>query len=231
MEAMTAVVYRPESLISNTKETRNYLSSKHCAASVKDDNQEDIISSTLMACLKQGLSNKTHVTALCDGAKNCWNIISAITPLCASMTCILDWFHITMKMQNMAFPEPLKIKFMRVKWHLWRGNSERALVRITQLKESVQAKSEKDKLDKFQTYIENNVHRIVDYRARQKNGLIFTSHMAESTVESLINRRCKGQQHMLWSREGLEPILQIRAALGSQGEWGKLWRTAVLNAA
>ncbi|NRD72901.1 hypothetical protein HQQ94_06540 [Shewanella sp. VB17] len=58
MEAMTAVVYRPESLLSNTKEIRNYLSSKHCAASVKDDNQEDIISPTLMACLKQGLSTK-----------------------------------------------------------------------------------------------------------------------------------------------------------------------------
>ena len=55
-------------------------------------------------------------------------------------------------------------------------------------------------------YIKNNMDEIVDYRARQKMGLVFTSNMAESTVESLINQRCKGQQHMRWSREGLNPV-------------------------
>ena len=64
-----------------------------------------------------------------------------------------------------------------------------------------------------------------------KNGLVFTSNLAESTVESLINRRCKGQQHMRWSREGLDPLLQIRAALNSKGEWESKWMTAILNAA
>ena len=71
---------------------------------------------------------------------------------------------------------------------------------------------------------------IVDYRNRMKNGLVFTSNLAESTVESLINRRCKGQQHMRWSREGLDPLLQIRAALNSKGEWDSKWKTAILNA-
>jgi hypothetical protein len=36
---------------------------------------------------------------------------------------------------------------------------------------------------------------------------------------------------MRWTRDGLEPILQIRAALSSQDEWNNIWRTAVLNAA
>ena len=84
---------------------------------------------------------------------------------------------------------------------------------------------------KFETYIHNNQDKIVDYRNRQKNNLIFTSNLVESTVESLINRRCKGQKHMRWTREGLEPILQIRAALNSHGEWSDIWKTAVLNAA
>lgn len=33
--------------------------------------------------------------------------------------------------------------------------------------------------------------------------------MAECTVKSLINQRCKGKQHMRWTREGVHSILQI----------------------
>tara|TARA_B110000908_G_C10051203_1_gene356265 strand:- start:595 stop:705 length:111 start_codon:yes stop_codon:yes gene_type:complete len=35
---------------------------------------------------------------------------------------------------------------------------------------------------------------------------------------------------MRWSREGLNPLLQIRAALKSKGVWENKWKTAVLNA-
>ena len=77
-------------------------------------------------------------------------------------------------------------------------------------------------------YVENNRDRIVNYRERQKNGKVFTSNLAESTVESLINQRCKGQQHMLWSREGLNPILQLRAKIHSN-DWDNKWKTVVLN--
>ena len=60
-EAMVSVVYRPESIETNKKGTRNYLTSKNCAASIKNDNQAQIISSTIIAALKQGLSDKTHI--------------------------------------------------------------------------------------------------------------------------------------------------------------------------
>ncbi len=86
-----------------------------------------------------------------------------------------------------------------------------------------------ERLKKLKTYIANNKTKIVNYRERQKNGLVFTSNLAESTVESLINQRCKGQQHMHWSREGLDPLLQLRAAIGSN-DWDKIWKTAVMNA-
>ena len=79
-------------------------------------------------------------------------------------------------------------------------------------------------------HIENNKNKITDYRQRKKGGLVFTSNLAESTVESLINKRCKGQQHMRWSREGLNPLLQLRAAIHSN-EWTEKWRSAVLSAA
>lgn len=231
MEALASVIYRPEAIQANSKDTRNHLTSKNCAASILDDNQEQFISSTIIAALKQGLGSKTHVTALCDGAQNCWNVVEAIRPLCGSMTCILDWFHISMKMKNIALPESLKPKFLRIKWHLWRGNVESALLRLSQLAQEASTDKAIDKINKFITYITNNRNRIVDYRDRKKSGSIFTSNLAESTVESLINRRCKGQQHMRWSRDGLDPLLQIRAALNSKGEWENKWRTAILNAA
>ena len=40
-------------------------------------------------------------------------------------------------------------------------------------------------------------------------------------VESLINKRCKGQQHMRWSREGLHALLQLRAAVNSN-DWNDI---------
>jgi hypothetical protein len=214
--------------VSNDKGTRNTLTSKHCAASALDDGQKQMINNTIVAALKQGLSPKTKVTALCDGADNCWQIVDALKPLCASITRILDWFHLSMKIQNISLPEDLKPKLIRIKWHLWRGKTDNALVRLDELI-AMSTSTLKPRIEKLKTYIKNNAVKIVDYRQRQKNGLVFTSNLAESTVESLINQRCKGQQHMRWSREGLDPLLQLRAAIGSN-DWDKIWKTAVMNA-
>ena len=92
-----------------------------------------MINNTIVAALKQGLSPQTKVTALCDGACNCWKIVEAFTPLCASVTHILDWFHLSMKIQNIALPEDLKPKLVRIQWHLWRGKTDNALKRLDSL--------------------------------------------------------------------------------------------------
>ena len=130
---MTAVVYRPEALVSNDKGTRNTLTSKHCAASALDDGHQQMINNTIVAALKQGLSPKTNVTALCDGAENCWQLVDALTPLCASITRILEWFHLSMKIQNTGLQEELKSKLIRIKWHLWLGKTDNALIRLDEL--------------------------------------------------------------------------------------------------
>ena len=75
--------------------------------------------------------------------------------------------------------------------------------------------------------ITNNKQYIISYEHRHKNGLVFTSNVAESKVESLINQRCKCQQHMVLSREGVQPLLQIRAAMYSK-EWNQRWEHTVL---
>ena len=231
MEAMTSVVYAPDAIKPNKKNTYNHIESKNCAASICDDKQEQMICSTIIAALKQGLGKNTHVTALCDGAANCWNVAEALGPLSGSITYILDWFHVAMKIENISLPEQLEQELLRVKWFLWRGQVDEALERLNQLKILAEEEKHIDRINKLYNYIENNRTKIVNYEERQKSGLIFTSNLAESTVESLINRRCKGHQHMRWSREGLNPLLQIRAALYSKGEWRNKWQTAVLNAA
>jgi hypothetical protein len=226
-EVMTAAIYKPSSVIPNKKNTRNRIESKHCAASAMSDSQEQMKKRTIVAALKQGINPSTKITALCDGADNCWSIIDALEPLSSSIDRILDWFHLAMKIQNIALPERLKTKLIRIKWHLWRGRCDRAIIRLNEL---VIQCSEKpaERLNKLIKYIENNESKIINYRERHKLGLPFTSNLAESTVESLINQRCKGQQHMRWSRDGLDPILQIRSAIASK-DWEQNWETVIAS--
>ena len=64
-------------------------------------------------------------------------------------------------------------------------------------------KKENPKLTKLKNYIVNNKDYIVDYDWRKNKNLAFTRNMAESTVESLINQRCKGHQHMRWTNPNI----------------------------
>jgi len=169
-----------------------------------------------------------YSTLLCDGAANCWKVVDALKPLCKEVHCILDWFHIAMKIQNISIPKTHKDKLEKVKWHLWRGNTDGAITRLDDLISSDKLQKSVAKLIQFKKYIQNNLKRIVNYLKRKESGLVFTSNLAESTVESLINRRCKGQQHMRWSRDGLNPILQLRTKLHTD-DWNNKWRTVVMN--
>lgn len=144
------------------------------------------------------------------------------------MTEILDWFHLAMKIKNIALPTDYKDRLVRIKWHLWRGRVDRARIRLLELIDLVSGEY-RNRLEKLLLYITNNEGKIVNYRDRKAQGLVFTSNLAESTVESLINQRCKGHQHMRWSRDGLNPLLQLRAAIASN-DWNSRWKTAVLNA-
>lgn len=53
-------------------------------------------------------------------------------------------------------------------------------------------------------------------------GLVFTSNIAECSVNTLINERQKGKQKMLWSRDGAHNILQIRSSVFSKS-WNDDW--------
>jgi len=54
-------------------------------------------------------------------------------------------------------------------------------------------------INKTITYLENNKEFIVNYKQRKEEGLIYTSSIAESTVEHRINERMKRKQKMQWT--------------------------------
>lgn len=238
IEAMTAVIYRPDAIEyrsqptseidDNQPEPRGSITHKYCAASALADGQKTLHRQTLAAAKNAGMMSNTRLTAVCDGAENCWSVVDVLRPGCGEVTAVLDWFHISMKFQNARTGnQALNERLMSAKWLLWHGKSDEALQRLEALQvEPRLTKKVREKLKKLQQYLQNNKSYLVSYAQRKAAGLVLTSQMAESTVESLINQRCKGKQHMRWSREGAQAVLSVRAAVWSNS-WPELWESWV----
>jgi len=228
-EAMIANVYRPENIEVIDKNHRN-ITNKTTIASAKNDGQVTMKLLFKNACKMQGVNNETKVTCLADGAKNCWSIASSIKDDCAEILYILDWFHISMKFKNnsSAVTEEYRELYDKVKWLLWHGNAKEAIERLERLCQKIDDKKSKDKLLKLLQYIVNNKGNIVNYESRMSNNLPFTSNVAESTVNNLINVRQKNKQRMTWSREGSHSVLQIRSSIYSKS-WSNDWEVVEEN--
>ena len=98
-EEMTATVFRPEDLVVKAN-GRKEIKEKISVASAKKDAQQCIEKLTKNACLRSGMTEETKITALTDGAKNCWSIISSLSGSCDQIIKILDWFHIGKRFKN-----------------------------------------------------------------------------------------------------------------------------------
>lgn len=230
IEVMSAKIYRPESVVLVT-ENRSKINSKSCAASAKYDKQSSMKKYVKTAAKYQGLSPKTHVTGLADGAKNCWGIIESLEKECGKLECILDWFHIAKKYEPAikSAPKEIALLLKKSKTHLWEGNAKNGLELLEQLKASLEAGDLKSKVNGIYTYINSNKEYIVNYNKKAKNEKPYTSQVAESTIEHLINDRHKRNQKMQWSRTGAHNVLQIRASMAS-GRWDQEWQDAIFEA-
>jgi hypothetical protein len=234
-EALASIVYSPENVIyqggkpDNKEPSRGEIISRHCAASALDDDLATIRRQTLMAALKQGMTPETNVTALCDGASNCWNVIRELEGRCRSVEKILDWFHVAKRFQNVSLPEYLVERFDHIKWCIWHGQSEKGLGRFDEIINKTHPGKVKTRLIKLKRYLENNKGFLVNYEERYSAGRFISSSIAESTIETLINRRCKRKQHINWSRKGVHPLLQVRASCASN-DWRCYGSAYVFNA-
>jgi hypothetical protein len=233
-EVMIGKIYKPTNVVQVDKHHTKIVA-KHCAASAKYDKQKTMINDFAIAAKKEGIDkDKTEVIALADGAKNCWNILKSLIPLCLVLICILDWFHVGKYIERVKKSIPTKVDELDlIKKELWAGNINQSLSKIKFLKTTIDNEKHKKTIQNFYDYIETNKTHIVDYSARQKAGQIYTSHVAESTVEHLINERCKRKQKMQWSRDGIHSVIQIRSSTASL-EWESDWLnivTPILNVA
>jgi hypothetical protein len=228
-EAMSAKIYRPESVIEIT-ETRSEITDRICVASAKDDRQSSMKAYVLMAAKCQGLTKETQVIGLADGAKNCWGILRSVEKHSASLLCILDWFHIAKKFEPVKRCMGERSKLLdEIKNLVWKGNIELALNDLQTLKTKTVDAKEKSKINGIYIYLKRNKEQIINYNERAKNNSIYTSQVAESTVEHLINDRHKRNQKMQWTREGAHNVLQIRAAIASN-RWDSSWQDTVFEA-
>ena len=223
-EAMVAKVYSPGNVITVGPKKRPVITAKHCAGSAKKDHQTTMKERTLEACKLEGLNAKTVILALSDGAKNCWNIINSLTSSCAKIIGILDWFHITKYITTVKnlLPSTHVAIIGVIKDKLWHGLHEEAQQLLLSLKKELTDEKHIKKIENFSTYISDNIDYIVDYNDRHQTGLLYTSSVAESTVEHYASARFKKSQKMQWNRINAHGVLQIRASVIS-GDWEVLW--------
>src|SRR5215467_10495742 len=145
------------------------------------------------AANKQGLSQATTVTALADGAQNCWSVLAAIQRECATFECILDWFHIAQKFQQVknALGEVLAASLESAKWKLWHSHADDALTKLAVLRDHVPDEGQRSKLTGLYEYLHRNQAYLVNYDTRAQADKTYTSQVAESHIDTLINARHK----------------------------------------
>jgi hypothetical protein len=223
-EAMVATIFKHQSY-RKISDQRRVVDDKHIAASSLKDNGDVMNQLTLKAAQKEGLTASTEITAFCDGAANCWNIVDSLANHCKSVTKILDWFHIRQAYDRAIISLPEYREELRSsKYKVWHGKSNegitklQALVQIMESTEYAEAKVEK--VVSITTYLANNKDKLVNYMTRKTNKLPYTSNVAEATVESQINIRFKRKQKMQWNRENAHNVLQLRTTIASN-EWAK----------
>jgi hypothetical protein len=223
-EELISTAFKPEDLVAVTK-NRNEIKNKICVGSAKSDKQVTIKQLTLNACKKLGMTTDTEITALTDGANNCWSVVNSLTSYCESIITILDWFHIGkhFKSRESKIPDLLKGKYNKAKWHLFHGHPKSGLVRLKQVKNEADDPATDEVIDWLINYIGNNTEHIVDYHNRKLKKLSYTSQLAETSVNSVINSRQKNKK-MRWTREGAHNILQIRTSRYSE-TWDSDWCT------
>ena len=229
-EALAAIVYQPESLKEVDQHHREIIN-KSCVLSAKDDKLETMKRYVLNAACQQGMNQDTVVTALADGAKNCWSVITSLNPYCQRLEPILDWFHIAKKFQTVknALGDSFEDSLSSCKWNLWHGNVEESLTKLEMLLLNISDSEKCSKLKGLYNYLKQNQDYIVNYNERKEMGKTFTSQVAESHIESIINARHKKSGKMQWSREGAHNLLQIRSEIISK-TWVGQWQQAVISA-
>lgn len=195
--------------------------------------QSAIRDRTLHALQKQGYKGFGDVVVISDGAEILKRLPRAMPK---PTTHIIDWFHISMKIQPMqqiadhlarqqfgGFGDPNTISrdVRAIKWRLWHGRVDRAIADIEVLLSRLEhfrwlvnfsARRLEVLASALLTYIRSNRTAIVNYGKRYRKGLRVATTLAESAVNSLVGKRMVKKQQMRWSVRGAHMLMQVRVA-------------------
>jgi len=138
-------VYRPENLHAVDQHHRQIIN-KTCVVSARDDNLQTIKIYLINAALKQGMSPETKVTGLADGANNCWSVLSIIKPECSTLECVLDWFHIGKRFQNVKTALGDALPTWTAPNRSFGGETKDALTKLTKLGDNVTDEATRSKI-------------------------------------------------------------------------------------
>jgi hypothetical protein len=206
-EALAAMVYRPETIQAVDRHHRQ-IREKTCVISASDDQLHTIKTSGINTAKKQGLSQATQVTALADGAQHCWSVVAAIPPECATRECILDWFPIAQKFQQVkkALGKAFAPSLESAKWKLWHGNADEALTQLAVLRDNVSDEGQRSKLTGLSEYLHRHPLYLVNDDARAQANTTYTSQVAESHIDTLIHARHTRTNKRQWMRDGAHHV-------------------------
>ena len=229
-EALSAIAYQPDNLEQIDQHHRQ-ITNKTCVVSALDDQLNTIKIFVLNAAYKQGMTERTRVTGLADGASNCWSVLKSLRVHCQDLECILDWFHISQKFQQVinGLGEGFEQSLGSAKWTLWHGEAQAALTKLNLLQANITDDVKQSLIEGLRDYLNNNLAYLTNYEQRANSGQAYTSQVAQSHIDSLINARHKRKRKMQWTRQGAHNVLQIRALMASQ-EWNGQWQDVVLGA-
>ncbi len=112
---------------------------------------------------------------------------------------------------------------------MWHGKAEECLAKLSLLRENISNREKQVKIEELGNYLQQNQKYLVDYYQRSQANLPYTSSVAESHIDSLINARHKRTGKMQWTRAGAHNVLQIRAMMACN-RWEQQWQSTVLSA-
>ena len=189
----------------------------------------ETIKATRRALQQHGVGQNTTVTVLTDGDSGLRAVQRHVAPQAEH---ILDWFHISMKFQNLkqvakgisgltdgALRHHALAQLERVKWRFWHGQVERGLTGLVRLRQwtharcfehiPTMAKLGRALLEVIR-YLEANADSLPNYGRRYRAGLRISTGFAESAVNEIIAKRMTKRQQMRWNRHTVQPFLDVR---------------------
>lgn len=181
-------------------------------------NASELKANATMVLKDQGYDGHSEIIVLSDGEDCLKKLVNGL-PVPARH--ILDWFHISTKIQplrQLAETAPKEMEafdkdIFRIKWR--HGQADRAISLVSHLNTQVTGLTDQSRwafratklLRKPRGYIRQNRSSIVNYSARYRSGKRIATSLAESSVNTLVAKRFVKKQQMRWSRPGPHYLL------------------------